>query len=153
MKKSIAITVLVVFAFMHLSAHKFAPTIVGVWKLTKSEALDNIKNSTGYASMPEESIKKFEAHSDLLMQVCEYNFQPENKLVYMDVEQSFIGVSLPVERHAVWELKNDVITIKETDRPYERQMKIVTLNDSALIVNPIIKGEVSKAKLVFKLKR
>ncbi|WP_460879821.1 lipocalin family protein [Pontibacter rugosus] len=135
--------------FVSLSAQQSTSTIIGSWKLIKSEALDKIKNSSTYASMPERDRKAFEAQADLLMQVSRYEFMPDNKLVYMDVEQSFLEVSLPVERKAIWELKNDIITIVETDRPFQRQMKIVTLTDSTLVVNLITNGVASADKVYF----
>ncbi|MFD1186374.1 lipocalin family protein [Pontibacter rugosus] len=149
MKKSLITTLLLVSIFVSLSAQQSTSTIIGSWKLIKSEALDKIKNSSTYASMPERDRKAFEAQADLLMQVSRYEFMPDNKLVYMDVEQSFLEVSLPVERKAIWELKNDIITIVETDRPFQRQMKIVTLTDSTLVVNLITNGVASADKVYF----
>ncbi|GAB3821046.1 hypothetical protein GCM10028895_22400 [Pontibacter rugosus] len=140
---------MLVSIFVSLSAQQSTSTIIGSWKLIKSEALDKIKNSSTYASMPERDRKAFEAQADLLMQVSRYEFMPDNKLVYMDVEQSFLEVSLPVERKAIWELKNDIITIVETDRPFQRQMKIVTLTDSTLVVNLITNGVASADKVYF----
>ncbi|ARS35352.1 lipocalin family protein [Pontibacter actiniarum] len=150
MKKTLITPMILLVLFISLSAQQHPPTLIGSWKLTKSEALEKIRNSSNYATMSEKDRIAFDAQADLMMQVNKYDFMPGHKLVYMDVERSFIGISLPVERKAIWELNDSVITIKETERPVQRQMKIVTLTDSTLVVNLIVDGVVSDGKVFFR---
>lgn len=150
MKHTLICLLLVLFILRGATAQHSPQALIGSWKLVQSEALEKIMVSATYASMPEEQRKAFKAQSDLMMQVSRYDFKPDNKLVYMDVERSFVGAFLPVERNATWELTNDVLKIKETDRPYQKEMKIVSLQDNTLIVQLIIDGQISEGRVVFK---
>ncbi|WP_439879692.1 lipocalin family protein [Pontibacter sp. MBLB2868] len=150
MKTIVLFTALIVYSLISILPQQSSDALIGTWKLTRSEALEKIKSSPQYASMPAAQRKAFEDQSSLMLKVCQYDFKPDNHLVYMDVDRSFAGAYFPVERHATWELEGDILTIKETDRPFERQMKIVTLNDSTLVVNLIMNGVVSEGAVAFK---
>lgn len=64
MKKTLITPMILLVLFISLSAQQHPPTLIGSWKLTKSEALEKIRNSSNYATMSEKDRIAFDAQAD-----------------------------------------------------------------------------------------
>ena len=83
--------------------------------------------------------KQFEA----ILTNGEYNFDKDT-LRYTDIQ----GQNLKT-RKAHWVIKKNVITIKEIDRPFERQAFVHFLSKDSLVISPIIDEDVGDSQIIF----
>ncbi|HPM29599.1 MAG TPA: hypothetical protein PLJ60_04615 [Chryseolinea sp.] len=102
-------------------------------------------NSPGYLLASDEERLAIERTTELLLDSSMYEFRADGMLEYTDLQNLKI-----VKRVAYWKISGDVLQIIERSRPYQREAKINELNENQLILTPIIDGQVSTGKMVFR---
>lgn len=118
----------------------------GTWKLKSYDVIEKIKYSAMYANGSEEEKKRFDDMVKLIKDSTRYNFKPDKKLVYTDIDQMKLKI---IRRNARWSIKGKTLLIKETDRAFKREASIVALSKNKLVIIPIINGVVGTSKMVF----
>ncbi|QDH80624.1 hypothetical protein FKX85_16880 [Echinicola soli] len=64
--------------------------------------------------------------------------------MYTDIEAGKV-----LKRSAVYNISGECLTLKELDRSYNRQAKIINLDEEPLILTPKVEGRDGKGKMVF----
>lgn len=123
--------------------------LISNWDLVHYTTIDDLKKSQQYATAEPFVKEMMDQQFAMVLQYTEYRFQEEGKMEYVDIIPQDMTV---VTRNATWELTNDTILIKETDRSYERKALIRSISKDSLVLSPIIEGTVGSGKLVFKRK-
>lgn len=119
-------------------------TIISKWKLASYEAFEKVRKSEGYLFGTEEQRQLVDKTSKLLLDSVQYEFKSNGLMVYKDVENLAV-----IERTAYWKIQGDILFIDEVKRPYNRQAKILTLNERILVITPIINGLPGESKMIF----
>lgn len=145
MKRLLSLSIFLLLSANTLLAQKIEPEkIIGKWQLKSFDTIDMIRSSPGYLNSPEHIRKEMDEKSDKLLSNTVYNFMGLDSLVYTDLQGDKI-----VERRAIYNIRENYLTLKELDRPYSRQAKLLKLEDDILIFTPVVNGKDGKGKMVF----
>ncbi len=115
----------------------------GKWKLNSFDTIDKIRLSETYLLASEEQRDLMEQRFEKVLDESYYHFSNDS-LFYSDLDRGIM-----VTRRALWELKDDVLTIKEIDRKYVRQALIRHVSKDSLVLSLIVEGKAGDGKLVF----
>ncbi|MCB0496276.1 MAG: hypothetical protein KDC79_09080 [Cyclobacteriaceae bacterium] len=117
--------------------------LVGSWKLKSYDAIAKIRLSPGYVFGDSVSVAQIENQFKKTLDSTTYIFGKDS-LTYASLEGSNI-----VNRQALWELKENTICIKETERNYLREAHLFMVNKDSLIIAPIVDGQIGSSKMLF----
>ncbi len=115
----------------------------GKWKLHSFDTIDKIRLSETYLLATEEQRDLMEQRFEKVLDESYYHFSNDS-LFYSDLDRGIM-----VTRRALWELNDDVLTIKEIDRKYVRQALIRHVSKDSLVLSLIVEGKAGDGKLVF----
>lgn len=147
MKNLLQISLLiVVFSCCHsLTAQEVDTSqLIGKWKLKSYDTIELILSSPAFQQMPENTKKEMTDRIDQQLDNTVYHFVSNDSLIYTDIESGKV-----VHRKAIYNLNGTYLTLKEIDRPYSRQAKILKLNKQTLIFTPVVEGKDGKGEMVF----
>lgn len=119
------------------------PSIIGTWKIKSYDAIDNIKQSPAYKYGVESTRSQVDQMFLEILTKGEYHFEPDT-LRYSDLEKTKLVI-----RRAIWKINQDILTISEIDRPFEREALIRKLTADSLIISPIIEGVPANSRIRF----
>lgn len=117
--------------------------LLGNWKLQSYEAIEKIRSSPGYYFGDSTSRAQIEKVFKRTLDSTYYEFKKDT-LIYTSIE----GLEAVI-RTALWELSGNTISIKETERNFERQAHLILVNKDTLIITPIIEGKIGSSKMLF----
>jgi len=126
-----------------ISLFQSEPEIIGRWKIQSFEAIDKLKQSPAYIYGDAEARKQLDQQFNLMLENGEYYFKNDT-LFYSDIERGVL-----VKRRAIWTKTDDILTIKEIDRAFERKAQIQFVSKDSLAISLIIDGEVRDSNLIF----
>ena len=130
---------------LYFSIHIPNKEIIGSWKLKSFDTIDFIRSSPEYAQGSQATREEIDGMVDLMLENTYYHFLDSENLVYTDLKGDEM-----IERKAVYKINDeDDLTMKEIERPFARQAKIIELTDDVLIISPVVNNKVGAGKMVF----
>ncbi|SMG38736.1 hypothetical protein SAMN05661096_02565 [Marivirga sericea] len=132
------LTIILMFAL-----YQSEPEIIGRWQIQSFEAIDKIKQSPAYTYGDADAREQLDKLFNLMLENGEYYFKNDT-LYYSDIEHGKI-----IKRRAIWTKKDDILTINEIDRVFERQAQINFLSKDSFAISLIIHGKAGDSNLIF----
>ncbi|MEL6557685.1 MAG: hypothetical protein AAFQ94_05835 [Bacteroidota bacterium] len=143
MKKDFLLLIALFFTFSVQSSAQNKELLPGKWDLIYFSAIDKIESSVAMQMADSATHDQFQKSKQMILDDFFYNFYANGTIKYNDISNLEL-----VSREAIWTVDENILTITEFKRPYERQAKIINLSERFLELSLMIDGEVSPGSLL-----
>ncbi len=145
MKLTLATLLLLLLCHTNLSGQS-KELLIKKWDLTYFSAIDKIESSLAMQLADGTTFNQFVKSKKMILDDFYYQFFADGSMKYCDIENAEMVI-----RDAYWKLDNDILTITEFKRSYERKAKILQLSENSMEFVPITNDIASPdSKMIFK---